>query len=152
MAREGVRHLLRRHDAGEDLGPLGSVLLGHDASGATDPLSLIHRFHEQPSPDGWARLATLVLDCGDPAAETIAAEAAGELARLADAVARRLLPLAEWEEGLPVVLAGGLMTHHRRLADRTRAAIECAIPEAVVSVAADPPVAGAVRMALRAVR
>jgi glucosamine kinase len=146
IAREGIRLILARHDAHEDLGPIGAVLLDHSITGATEPLALLHRFHERPSPDGWARLAPLILDCSDPAADGITRDAAAALARLAAAVAERLPPSPN------VVLAGGLLSNHLGLAGGTKAAVESSVPGAAVRLAIEPPVAGAVRMALDAAR
>jgi hypothetical protein len=50
-----------------------------------------------------------------------------------------------------VLLAGGLLTHHHGLATSTVVAINSILPQARPSVASEPPVAGAVQLALQAI-
>ena len=51
---------------------------------------------------------------------------------------------------MPVLLAGGLLTQHQEIAERTVGTVKSSLPDADVSVLRDPPVAGAVRLALEA--
>ena len=51
---------------------------------------------------------------------------------------------------MPVLLAGGLLTNHKGLAARTLHAVEVSVPAARAQVASEPPVAGAVHLALLA--
>ena len=141
IVREALRVLLARRDHGRPLGDLGRELLS--ATGAADLAALHRLFYEQPHfPGGWARHAALVLDSPDPAAAAIAARAGKAVAGLAAAAARQLDP----PEPLPVVLAGGLLGNavFRRAACR---AVALALPGSDVSVLADEPVAGAIRLA-----
>ena len=66
MARMAVRELAERHDSHAPLGLLGTALLA--ATGCADLTSLFQLWYDRPSPDAWAVLAPLVLDCGDPSA------------------------------------------------------------------------------------
>ena len=54
---------------------------------------------------------------------------------------------AEGPSDLPVVLAGGLLTGHLALADRTRDQARRLLPDAPVQTLDRPPVAGAVALA-----
>jgi N-acetylglucosamine kinase-like BadF-type ATPase len=145
ITREAVRELVRRSDDHEQPGALGAALLG--ATGLPEPLALVQRWHQEPNPAMWASLAPAVLDCDDSAAKTILEAAARSLARLAAVVAERLA----WPAAgvVPVVLAGGLVTQHPGLALATRTRVERTVGRANVQVASEPPVAGAVRLAVR---
>lgn len=144
IVREAVREVLRRDEAGEDVGPVGAVLL--DATGCAEPEDLIARFHAQPASGGWAAHAPLVLGAPDPVAERIIRAAGVQLAGLVTNVLRHL----DAPAGTPVVLAGGVLTGFPALADAVRHAIHSTHPDACVEVLDRPPVAGAVRLADRA--
>jgi len=145
ITREAVRELSRRNDEHEPLGSLGAALL--EAASADDVFGLIHRWHEALSPSFWADLAPVVLDCDDPAAGSTLEGAARSLAELAASVQRRV----RWPECemVPVVLAGSLVKHHAGMQAATRSAIEGLLPRADVRVAKEPPVTGAVCLAMR---
>jgi N-acetylglucosamine kinase-like BadF-type ATPase len=145
IARTAIRELLARLDKGRPLGSLGTCLL--DAAGTADLTGLRAAFYRRPEPWNWARHAPAVLDCPDPAAADITRQAARALADLAAEIVRRLAA----PDGIPVVLAGGLMGHKGLLA-ATVAAVEAALPASPVQALADPPVAGAVRLAMAAAR
>lgn len=141
VVREAIRVLLGRRDHGSPPGPLGDQLLA--ATGSKDVAGLHRLVYEQPHrPSGWARHAGLVLDAADPAAAAIAARAADAVAGLAAAAIEELDPPGR----LPVVLAGGLFGNpaFRQAASH---AVAQALPRAGVSVLADEPVAGAIRLA-----
>jgi N-acetylglucosamine kinase-like BadF-type ATPase len=140
IARAAVRALLDRRDRGVPLGELGARLLA--AAGASHIDALHRLFYDQPYPRRWARHAPVVLDSDDPASPLIAAEAAQALAALAASAARRLGA----PDGLPVVLAGGLMAHPALRTAVSRAISE-ALPGSDVRALTEPPVAGAVRLA-----
>jgi hypothetical protein len=76
-------------------------------------------------------------------ATAIVAEAAGYLIELAATVAERL-----GEEG-PIVLAGGLLQQQNLLAGQVGQGITARLPGREVVILAEPPVAGAVRLAQR---
>ncbi len=141
VTREAVRELCARHDEHRPAGRLGEVLLG--ATGAPDALGLIQLFHEEPAPARWAALAPAVLDCGDEAAGPLRERAAAALATLVVEVAARL----GHPDPVPVVAAGGLLAHHRPLAEATLSAIAGRLPGAGGRLATRPPVAGAVVLA-----
>ncbi len=141
VVREALRVLLDRRDHDGPVGELGKDLLA--ATGCND-LAALHRLvYEQPHrPSGWARHANLVLDSADPAAAAIAARAADAVAALAAAAAEELDPPAS----LPVVLAGGLLGN-AAFQTAARKAITRTLPGTEVTVLADEPVAGAIRLA-----
>ncbi|HLN04677.1 MAG TPA: hypothetical protein VK217_00255, partial [Acidimicrobiales bacterium] len=99
-----------------------------------------------PRPENWASVAELVLEVHDPASDSILRSAADHVARLALEVLRRL----DGPDTLPIILAGGLLVGSRELSSLTRSAIERSVPHAQVRVASQPPVAGAVNLALAA--
>ncbi len=144
VVREAVRELARRQDAGTPLGALGETLL--TAATCPDMTSLVQRWHDRPSPEAWAAMAPFILDCGEPFGPAVARRAAVALAKLVSEVHSRLgSPVA-----LPVVLSGGLLTGHRAIAARARRRIMSSWPGARVMLAREPPVAGAVKLALAA--
>lgn len=92
-------------------------------------------------------MAPLVLDCGDTFSRDVTQEAAGALAAIVSSVHERLGSPLE----LPVLLAGGLLTNHENMAATTVRAIQSGVPAVRPRVATEPPVAGAVRLAMQAV-
>lgn len=140
-----VRTLLRRRDTAEPAGPLGDVLLS--LAGAADITELHAAFLARPEPRYWAAAAPAVLDCDDPAVGALRQDAAAALARLAAVVARRLAA----PDGIPVVLAGGLMAHDG-LRTATTAALRQVLPGSSAAPLTEPPVAGAVQLARAAAR
>ncbi len=150
ITRAAVRVLLDRRDRGAPLGPLGEVLL--TAAGASHLDELQRMFYDFPHPRRWARHAPLVLDADDPAARSIAADAAQALAGLAASAARRLGGADGGADGgaqpvtLPVVLGGGLMGHPQ-LREAAVSAVRAALTGSAVRALTGPPVAGAVRLA-----
>ena len=88
-----------------------------------------------------------MLDSGDQISRALTGAAATALAEIVSSVHRRLGS----PPGLPVLLAGGLLTHHDGLAAATLLAIKSAVPAVQPRVATQPPVAGAVQLALQAV-
>ena len=145
VVREALRVLLDRRDHDEPDGQLGKDLMA--GTGAED-LAALHRLvYQQPHrPSDWARHASLVLDSADPAAAAIAARAADAAASLAAAAVREL----NSHRTLPVVLAGGLLGN-AAFRHAARQAVAQALPTAEVTVLADEPVAGAIRLARLAV-
>ncbi|HEY2507203.1 MAG TPA: BadF/BadG/BcrA/BcrD ATPase family protein [Streptosporangiaceae bacterium] len=143
IVRSAVRVLLDRYLRNEPPGPLGERLLG--AAGVSGLDKLHGSFLARPEPPFWARYAPDVLDSGDPAAAALTVAAASALADLAVAVATALAA----PRALPVVLAGGLMDHPG-LRTATTNAIAAALPGSEIRRLTEPPVAGAVRLALAA--
>ncbi len=141
VVREALRLLLDRRDHASPPGRLGDQLM--TATGCASPAQLHRLVYEQPHrPSDWARHAGLVLGSADPAAGTIAARAADAVAALAATASGELDPAGS----LPVVLAGGLLGNPA-FRDAAREAVARALPRAQVSVLADEPVAGAIRLA-----
>lgn len=145
IVRSAIRELLTRLDSDAPPGALGGCLLS--ATGARDLTQLRGMVYRQPEPWHWARHAPAVLDCADVAAARIGRQAGQALAGLAVEVASRLAT----PDGVPVVLAGGLMAHPGLLA-ATITALATALPASPVQALADAPVAGAVRLAAAAAR
>jgi N-acetylglucosamine kinase-like BadF-type ATPase len=143
IVRSAIRELLGRAASDLPPGPLSACLL--EAAGARNLTQLRTAFYRHPEPWHWARHAPAVLDCGDDASAGIAWQAAQELAGLVGNVAVRLGD----PDRVPVVLAGGLMAH-QQLRAATVAAVAAALPASPVQALADPPVAGAVRLAAAA--
>lgn len=144
VVREALRELALRQDTHSPLGPLGSAVIV--AARCRDMTSLLQRWYDRPAPDEWAALAPLVIDCGDPFGEEISERTAHALAASISSVHAQL----GGPQGFPVLLAGGLLTQHREIAERTVRAVKSSLPDANVRVLSDPPVAGAVRLALQA--
>lgn len=141
IVKETVREALRRHDDGIRRGALVRDLL--NATGCADERTLLQRFYDGPRPDLWAAHAPTVLSADDPFTAELLDRAAQALADLAATCSRRL----DASPGLPVVLAGGLLTGSRALADQTRDHIQRLLPGAPVQTLSRPPVAGAVALA-----
>lgn len=144
LVREALRRVLRRVDAGEDLGPLGAAVLA--AAGCREPVRLIDRFHADPAPGVWAAHVPDVLTAPDPAVAEIVRAAGQHLAGWAVEVLRQL----DAPPRTPVVLSGGVLTGSAAVADAVRTALAGPRPDAPVRVLDRPPVAGAVRLAVEA--
>ena len=135
LAREASREVMRRSDAGEQLGTLGEAMLrATKARHTTDLIGRLHRLHE---PGEWAALAGVVFETAgeDPGAGSLVERAASGLADLVGTVRKKLSV-----DG-PLVLAGGQLLNQPRLeaAVRKRLGPATRLEEA--------PVAGAVRLA-----
>ncbi|MGH3405380.1 MAG: BadF/BadG/BcrA/BcrD ATPase family protein [Streptosporangiaceae bacterium] len=139
IVRAAIRAVLGRRQNGVPPGDLGARLLG--GAGVSDLDALRAEFYRRPEPGGWARYASVVLDCQDPEVAELVGQAAGALAGLAAQVAGQLEAA-----GGPVVLAGGLMANER-LRAATVETISAVLPASPVRLLREPPVAGAVRMA-----
>lgn len=158
IVREALRVLLRRRDHGQPPSELGRQLL---AATASEDLAILHRrYFEQPHvPGNWARYAKTVLDSDDPAVAQISGRAARAVAELAQAATAELNGRGELDctgaldqpSYLPFVLAGGLF-RNQAFSRAALDAVAAAMPGAEVSVLADEPVAGAVRLAGLAAR
>jgi glucosamine kinase len=134
-ARQAARTVMRRFDAGEDIGDLGGALL--EACGAGDPREMVTTLHAMREPMEWAALASAVFATPrDAGSMRIIERAAVGLARLANEVEQAL------HTGGPAVLAGGLLLHQPLLESAVRdyVTFECMRLERT-------PVEGAVRLA-----
>jgi glucosamine kinase len=144
VVREALRVLLSRRDRGQPPGDLGTQLL--TATGAGDLAELQRSYYQQPHlPRQWAAHARHVVDSTDPAAEEIVARAAVAVALLVETTLDQLAA----PDVLPVALGGGL-SRSAAFADAARRAVSTALPGTELHVLADPPVAGAVRLARQA--
>lgn len=137
VVREGVRRMLADDDAERPPGPIARALL--DATGCRDAVELMHAFHERREPGAWAMLAGAVL----AAAPEMAVAAGHELAGLAGKVAERL----GLSRGV-LVLAGGLLLHQAAVERSVRKELALRAPGLAVVRLAEPPVVGAVRLAV----
>lgn len=135
IAREAVREVMRRFDAGEPAGTLGNLLLA--ATRARSGTELTGRMHRLREPSGWAALAGAVFDAAgdDPGAQAIVERAGSTLVGLVEVVRARV-----HVDG-PVVIAGGLLLNQPRLESAVTKNLARAIR------LEEPPVAGAVRLA-----
>ena len=135
IAREALRELMRRHEAGEPAGTLGGAML--NATHTDDVLDATGRVQRHTEPGQWAVFAGVVFEsCGtDPGAARIIDHAAQELALLAERAGAQLSIQG------PVVMAGGLAVNFPDLVRRVQARIG---PTRVLH---QEPVAGAVRLA-----
>jgi N-acetylglucosamine kinase-like BadF-type ATPase len=135
LAREAVRVLMRRRDAGEPMGALGDALFAATSTG--DALELAGRLQGDHLAGHWASHAHVVFDVinRDRAAVEIADRAADALAALVEQVRRRLVITG------PVVMAGGLLLNFPALSARVLSRIGNG------SLLSEEPVAGAVRLA-----
>lgn len=142
VVREAVKKVLWRYDQGRSASSMAQALLR--ATGLSRPIEFIHAFHERNEPAAWARFASVVFKAateGDREAAAIVAAASRRLASLAAVVAKRL------EIQGPVVLAGGLLLGQGQLERGVRSALGRRLPGSHIVRLAEPPVAGAVRLA-----
>ena len=139
VVREAAREVMRRADAGEPAGALGKRLL--PAAGVKNARQLTGHLHRLREPRRWAALAPAVFDAAatDPGASAVVERAGNALGGLVQALRVQLAI-----EG-PVVLAGGLLLNQPRL----EAAVRSHLGSALLRLE-EPPVAGAVRLALLA--
>ncbi len=147
VAREAVRHALRRFNLGERPDELSSALLA--SCSLTEPVQLISAFHDPGTGRRyWAAQAPVVFEAaaqGSAAAGEIVAAAARHLAGLAADTAR-LLNITG-----PVVVGGGLGMNQPMLRDRLRQDLERAGLTGVRFLEQDP-VHGVRYLAARDVR
>jgi N-acetylglucosamine kinase-like BadF-type ATPase len=138
IVREAAREVLRRADAGEPDGALGGALLA--ATGASDAVDLTGRLHRLREPRRWAAFAGAVFTAApaDSAAAALVTRAGASLSGLVEVVRDRI------GAGGTVVLAGGLLLNQPLL----EAAVRKRLKGRVVRLA-EPPVAGAIRLAGR---
>jgi len=137
LVREAARELMLRRESNQRLGALGDRMLA--ATQSREILELTGKLHAMREPGRWAALAGAVFDAADTdeGAARVLERAADALAVLVDRVRERL------EVQGPVVLAGGLLLNQPRLELLVKARVGDAVS------LADPPVAGAVRIAER---
>jgi N-acetylglucosamine kinase-like BadF-type ATPase len=137
IVREALRAALRWEEGWGSPTALRAILL--DSTGARNINDLMHRCYtpEFPRPRiaGLALLVNYAAENGDPMAQKILGEAAGELARLARAVGRQLF---NPREPVRCAYTGGVF-HSRTLLTRFREALERG-PEPGFGLVATAPV------------
>jgi glucosamine kinase len=140
MAREAVRVVMRRRDAGEPPGPLGEALFA--ATGARSASELAGRLLRMREAGQWAAVADCVFETAaqDAGSAEVIESGAEALARLVVQIGERVRIRG------PVVLAGGLLLNQPRL----ESAVRARVGEAVRLEA--PAVEGAVRLAEAEIR
>ncbi|MFT4126786.1 MAG: BadF/BadG/BcrA/BcrD ATPase family protein [Gordonia sp. (in: high G+C Gram-positive bacteria)] len=140
IARAAVRGALREVDDGCPPGELARRLAR--VCDVDDVYDLLDAFYLRADPDYWAARAAVVFelaDAGDDLAGRLVGDAAAALGDLVIGVAGRL------GRDLPVVCAGGQITHHDRFVELVRTTLAAA-GIADVRVLAGDPVAGAIRL------
>jgi len=137
MVREGARELMLRRESDKPPGALAVAMLA--ATRSRETLELTGKLHAMREPGRWAALASAVFEAAasDEGAARVIERAADALVALVDRVRKQL-----GVDG-PVVLAGGLLLNQPRLEELVKARVGDAVS------LADPPVAGAVRIAER---
>ena len=138
LVRGALRTLLARRDAGEPAGPLGDALIGEETLDR-----LLADFYADPRPERWAARAPAVLACADAAVAELVGAGARTVVAAAAPLARRV-----GLERAPVVLAGGL-TPQSTVRAALESALAAALPEWPIELLREPPVAGAVALALQ---
>ncbi|WP_262105959.1 N-acetylglucosamine kinase [Arthrobacter sp. Marseille-P9274] len=110
LAREAVRHALRRRDQGLEADELTRTLLAD--CGLAEPVDLISAFHGGAGRAYWAQRSRVVIDAAgrDPVAGALLEAAIRELAELIVLVARRI------GSSGPVILGGSIGAHVPRMA------------------------------------
>ncbi|WP_232665216.1 BadF/BadG/BcrA/BcrD ATPase family protein [Pseudonocardia sp. TRM90224] len=149
LVREAVRAVLARADAGEHPDALGVALLR--SVDVPDVAALAHRLSwgsaaEGDGPEHWgghAPAVTAAAAAGVPDAAAVFEAGARGVAALVTTLAGRGVPVGD------VVLGGGLATGVPEYAAVIRRHVVAACPEARVAVLTEPPVTGAVRLAVR---
>jgi N-acetylglucosamine kinase-like BadF-type ATPase len=145
LGREALRAVVRAADGRGERTALTEPVLRH--YGATEPADLVRVLYASGSrPSEIAALARevgVVADAGDPIAQAIVENGAGELVRMAESVARQLSLSA------PVVLqSGGALRGVTRLQHRAQAQLIERLPGCAVRLLDVEPARGAVRLAL----
>ncbi|MGH9107491.1 MAG: hypothetical protein ACRDZX_17015, partial [Acidimicrobiales bacterium] len=143
VVRSAMRALLDRRDRGKPLGALGPELL--QAVGMSGLDNLADEIYKHPHPGRWAAYAPVVLGSNDPVSTVILDETARALGYLVDAALEKL----SGPPDPPIVLAGG-MTEGRLFRSGVTSFFRRTRPASAVSFLQEPPVAGAVELARRA--
>ncbi|MEA2164319.1 MAG: hypothetical protein QOK37_2446 [Thermoanaerobaculia bacterium] len=148
IARGGLAGILRQFD-GRGQETLMTELLQREYKMAPSDLPRFV-YAQTTHADDIARLSKLVIEAaehGDAVATEIVANAAGELAKIAIAAARRLGLI---DEEFPVAYVGGAFNAGEALLAPMRRAILAVAPKARIVPPARTPVQGAAQMAMRA--
>ena len=144
IVREALREVARRQESHAPVGALGVALM--DATGEGDLATVMHRFYESAQPDKWARHAELCSRRPTPRAT--------RSVRPPPAHWQRSPSLSSSDSRLPrrsrSSLRGGLLVGSHSLASLTRSRDRDRRSGDPVLTASEPPVAGAVHLALAA--
>lgn len=149
LARDAVIRVLRHADRHTPRAALADPL-GHalgEALGASDTFELAASFAEQPSAAEWGALAPLVFDAaqaGSDLAHEVIDRSGQALADGVHAVLRR------GAVAVSVVAAGGVITNQALLEQSLRRALDAKEPILPLHVLREPPVRGALALAMRA--
>jgi N-acetylglucosamine kinase-like BadF-type ATPase len=143
LALAAVRHVLGRIDRGEGPDELTTALVGE--CGLAEREELLSHVYARPERGYWAARTGPVFRLaahGEPVSRQLVAATAAALAALVRTVVHRLGWIG------PVVCAGGQLVNQPELVTRLRAEL---VPDEItdVRVLDQPPVSGAVRLALR---
>ncbi|MEU0950552.1 BadF/BadG/BcrA/BcrD ATPase family protein [Streptomyces canus] len=143
LVREAARAVLARADRGDRPDALTRRLVA--VVGASGTADLAHKLSWNDGPEHWGRYARAVTGAaaeGCIDAHIVLTEGARRIAQLAVLLARRGADAAH------VVLAGGLVNNVSAYADAIVKQVGQSLPDSEITVLAEPPVAGAVNLAL----
>ena len=144
LVREAARAVRGAVDEGKPLDTLGRALL--EAVNIENPVELGRRLGERGSAAAIGSLAPLVFEAAERGS-SLALEVIANGGRALATLTRRVL-----ERGAPgrdVVTGGGVITRQPRLLEAFRAALAAAAPQLALHLLDQPPVKGAVVLALR---
>jgi N-acetylglucosamine kinase-like BadF-type ATPase len=146
LVREATRAVLDAHDRGIGDDGLLSCLLDH--FGVAGPEALARAVNDEPTPANWGAGAVAVFRAAELGSE-LAVRVIDEGARALVELVRRLV--GRGAVGDTVVVAGSVLVHQRRLAERVRVRLGESLPALALRVLAVPPVVGGVTLARRVV-
>ncbi|GAA0488432.1 N-acetylglucosamine kinase [Microbacterium aurantiacum] len=142
LSREAVKRVLRRHDEGLPPEMLGRAMMAefvaedvHDLSDAFTRGASIHR---------WAAAAPLVFEAADAGSQEACRVIEREAHRVAELVAH---VVRRGARGLDVIATGGVIVNQPRIEHSLATHLHRLLPTHRLHVLAEPPVAGAIRLA-----
>ncbi|MHB1928309.1 MAG: N-acetylglucosamine kinase [Acidimicrobiales bacterium] len=143
LVRDAAKKVVRAHDRGQSLDPLGEALF--DAFGATEMRELTAAMGRLPSPTAWAPYMPAVFEQaiarGSRLATEVLVESATALVELVRILASR------GADRQRILAAGGVIAHASWMRETLRAALTREFPDSSIHLLLEPPVAGAYRLA-----
>lgn len=144
LVREAARAVLRRDDRGLAADSLGELLL--DSVGVQSIAELAHTLSWGGAPETWGRHSPAVIEAfrqGSEDAGRVLAEGARSIAWLLEVLRDRGVPMND------IVVAGGLVSNVPEYWEKIAAQIRRSFPGTEPVLLAQPPVAGAVALAVQ---